>query len=900
MKFLEQVITEQLKQNPDLSDVTFVLPGKRPVVFIKRILAEQKYSGMMPDFFSVSDLISEISGLNEIDGIALWLYAFEVYQSSGIVPQEDFASFLKWFPTLQKDWDDMLKFAGRDIEVLQYMFDEERIKDWAQNLGEEEVPRRKYLNFWKNMNVFLPLLKQKLQADELATSGMIHEAAKNRIDEFAQKTTRRFVFCGFNAFTPVEEALVRALLQWDKAVSYFQADGYYLNDQRQEAGKFLRSHRSWKEFNDHRPFTWTSNNFVQQKDISIYEVPGNVTQTKILPELLENCRQNDPELTDTAVVLLDENLLPATLDALSEVPYVNITMGFPLKNLGFSNAIKHIFHLQKQLEKRSTTYYYSDILAVLDELPNDEEDLNKIAVFRSVLEERNIVYIPKNLLQEHLSELPYFNLFEKAGSAEKLLKTLVDFCFSLKFTELDDIEYENVSHFERAFRIILNQIQQYRFPVTVETLEVLVSQLINSEAIDFQGEPLRGLQVMGLLETRLLNFRNVIMLSVNEGKLPLGNTQNTYLPFDVRNHFGIHTFLENDSIYAYHFYRLLQEAEHVALAFNSLSSGVNTGEKSRFITQIEIESPHNPNHIVIENNSPPVEQELMVIEKTPSVLAALEEWKNRVSATHLTSYLYNPIDFYLNKVLGTYDAGEIEEELSVRNYGNLVHLMLQSIYEKFIGKTLSENDLKLAITKINEAVDTAVSALKHQPEYYERGINFIHKSIAVKVVESVLRYDLRLIEKGANLKIIALEKNFENVDFPLDETGDNCVKLFGFIDRVDELEGTIRIIDYKTAKTKDLRLKIDESNIDTILQQDAKKQAIQLCIYNYVAEKMPEFSSKPIVNGIWSFAEVNKGVVPLQFTKGEPADALVSIRKLILEILNPEIPFKEKVPYTAE
>ena len=173
---------------------------------------------------------------------------------------------------------------------------------------------------------------------------------------------------------------------------------------------------------------------------------------------------------------------------------------------------------------------------------------------------------------------------------------------------------------------------------------------------------------------------------MNEGKLPLGNTQNTYLPFDVRRNFGLNTFLENDSIYAYHFYRLLQNSKNIYLLYNALGSGVNTGEKSRFITQMEMESPHKIEHIVIENTSEPILQEPIIIEKTEKVLEKLNEWKGRISASHLISYLYNPIDFYLNNILKARETEEIEEELSQRNYGNLVHYALDELYEGKKGK----------------------------------------------------------------------------------------------------------------------------------------------------------------------------------------------------------------------
>ncbi|MBV2165528.1 MAG: PD-(D/E)XK nuclease family protein [Kaistella sp.] len=907
MKFLNKIITELLSQNSDLSQFNIVLPGKRPVVFIKKILKEKQYSGFLPNFFTVEDLIRDLSGKQHLQGISLWLFAFEIYRE--IQPSEDFASFLKWFPTLLKDWDDILKFSENDEQVLVYMFDEERIKNWSENLGEsEDNPRRKFLNFWQKMNVFLPILKEKLTEKNWATSGMIHETAKRKIIDFAQKTDQKFVFCGFNAFTPVEEQLVKSLLQWDKAQCFFQADDYYMNDERQEAGKFLRNHKTWKEFNESRPVQWVENDFAQEKRIKVYEVSGNVTQAKVLHEIFKEIKPDD--LSKTAVVLLDENLLPATLDAISAVEYLNITMGFPLKNLAFSNAIKKLFYLQKQLEQKDSSYYYNDVLAVLEELPNDESDREIIAVFKTTIEERNIVYISKKQFGELLSELSYFKLFQKPGSVNELLDLLINYCYVLKFRPLDDILYENIAHFEKSFKIIKNQLSPYNFQINMDTLEVLINQLVNSEAIDFQGEPLAGLQVMGLLETRLLNFENIILLSANEGKLPLGNSQNTYLPFDIRKHFGLHTFLENDGIYAYHFYRLIQDSKNVHLLFNALGSGVNTGEKSRFITQMEIEDSHHEiENIIIENSSDPIRQEPMHIEKTPKVLEKLNEWKKKISASHLTSYIYNPVDFYLTKILNTRETSEIEEELSQRSYGNLVHYSLQDIYEKFIGKELTVSDLEISDGVIIDVINRAIEKLKHQTEFYEKGMNFIHKSIAERVVRSVIDYDRNLLEQGNSLEILSVEGNFEDVQFFLDSEKTDPVYFYGFIDRVDRLNGNLRIIDFKTAKTKNLSLSVpkkpeDEEKLEKLFFRDDYKQAMQLCVYAYSVLNEEKYPDNFLQCGIWSFAEVNKGVQNLHlFGEKEISRALLetpmkSIKNVILDILNPEIEFVEEVKET--
>ncbi|MCS4303971.1 PD-(D/E)XK nuclease family protein [Chryseobacterium sp. BIGb0232] len=892
MKFLNKIIHELLAQNPDLSAFNIILPGKRPIVFIRQILEENNYSGFLPNFFTIEELINTIADRQVIQGIPLWLFSFNVYRSLNLIPRDDFSDFLKWFPTLQKDWDDILKFSDSDEAVLQYMFDEERIKEWAQNLGEDDdVPRRKFLNFWQNMNIFLPELKSRLQEKNWATSGMIHEAAKASILDFAKNTQEHFVFCGFNAFTPVEEKLVRSLLKWNKAQCFFQADQYYFNDERQEAGKFLRNHKTWKEFDDNRAFQWIEDDFSQPKKIKVYEVSGNVTQTKVLPEIFKEI--NNKTYSNTAVVLLDENLLPASLDVMHGVDNLNITMGFPLKNLSFSNAVKRLFYLQKQLEKNKTSYYYRDVFPILEELPKSAKDGLIINDFKTKIEERNIVYISQKLLNELLGELSYFGLLQKAAGTHAYLDILISFCHQVKWLEIDDIQYENVSHFENAFRVIKNQLTPYNIEIKMETLEILINQHINSESIDFQGEPLRGLQIMGLLETRLLNFENVILLSVNEGKLPLGNSQNTYIPFDIRRFFDLHTFLENDSIYAYHFYRLIQDAQNVHLLYNALSSGVNTGEKSRFITQIEMESSHQIEHLIIENASDPIVTKPIEISKTEIVRERLQKWKEKVSASHLTSYLYNPIDFYLSKILNTSESDEIEEELSVKNYGNLVHYSLQEVYEGLKGKILKESDLQKSIKAIDQFINIAIEKLKHQQEFYEKGMNYIHKAIAKKVIENILNYDLDLLRQGNKLEIIDIERRFENVEFYLD--GNDKISFLGFIDRIDKLNGTLRIIDYKTAKIKNLHVKIDADNVEEYFHNSDRKQALQLCIYHYVVQHLPEFWGFPIETGIWSFAEAKKGMVPLVFDKGDIDDAMRSVKSLILEILNPDINFVESI-----
>ena len=247
----------------------------------------------------------------------------------------------------------------------------------------------------------------------------------------------------------------------------------------------------------------------------------------------------------------------------------------------------------------------------------------------------------------------------------------------------------------------------------------------------------------------------------------------------------------------------------------------------------------------------------------------------------------------MDKILNTRETTEIEEELSQRNYGTLVHNALEYLYGKIIGKILKVNDLENLLQQVDESIDKAIERLKHQPEFYEKGMNFVHKQIAKRVVESVLNYDLELVKKENALEIVALERKIENIPFKIDEN--NQVIFYGFIDRIDILNGTLRIIDYKTAKPKNLKIKIEEAKIETLFFEDKYKQAMQLCMYQYCISQIDEFKNRELETGIWSFAEVNNGVQKVEFTEGHFEDSLVSVKNLILEILNPDIPFTEKV-----
>jgi ATP-dependent helicase/nuclease subunit B len=905
--FLEDVIQQLLTEHEhDLSQQIMVLPGKRPMVFIKEILKKKKYQGFLPKFITIEDLMQDIAQKQAISGIPLALFAYKTNQS---LNGESLKSFLKYFPTIMKDWDDMMKFSDDDQKVLDYMLDEERIKNWAQDLGDpEDSLLQRNLDFWLKLRNFLPQLKQALLDKSWASTGMMHQLVRHRAADFAQETNKKYVFCGFNAFTPVEQLLVKALLKYGKAQTFFQADAYYMNNVLQESGQFLRRCKLWPEFDKTRPFGQIYDHFAQPKNIKLYEASNNIAQVKHLGQILRDWlvdlspEDRQQKISETAVVLLDENLLPTMLhEVAQEVESLNITMGFPLKNLVYSGVFQRLFYLQKNFhQSKNKGIYHADVVAILNDLILSPEEQMVVQDFMAIINKKNMVYVPAKTIAQHLGQCAFFPVLQMYHDVEKYLDVLLDFCQTEKRKTKNSIHIENIALFQKAFVCLKNLCEQYPDVIQVENIELLSQQLLQKESIDFEGEPLMGLQIMGLLETRLLNFPNVILLSCNEGKLPLGKTQNTYIPYDVRKQFGMNTFLENDGIYAYHFYRLLQSAENVAIFYNAQSSGLNVGEQSRFITQLQMESPHEIEKIILDTPAQPSIESLMSIPKTPSVLAALELWQQKISPSHLISYLHDPCDFYLKKVLKIYEESELEEDLSSMMFGNLVHHALEQIYETLVGQIVAAEVLQLAIKNIDNELKKAIERLDLQADYFATGLNYVQYQMAKTSITEVLMHDIQLIQAGNELQMVAVEAEISST-FVLDENRKTEVGFYGKIDRIDRVNGKLRIIDYKSNVPSTAKLNLAEK----FAEPDKKaKFILQLGFYALCwFAQHPQYQTEALQVGLWSFKKAKHGIQFAQVSKDESDvqfDDLENVssllRQIIQEILNPEINFQEPEP----
>lgn len=905
MQFIERLTEELIKDYPrGMSRVAVVLPGKRPLFFLKKKMRERRYQGILPRFLTIDELVQEMCPWSRVEGIPLWLEAYSIYKKE-IDPNESLKKFIGWFPTLLKDWDDMKKFAYRDSHeredlsmefrerpILEWLLGEERIRNWGMELG-EEVPEMlgRNLDFWQRMTVYLPALHRALEAKAWATQGMQYEYGLRHLEAWADSVEEHFIFCGFNALTLLERHTLRALLKRKKADAYYHSDTYYLNDRNQEAGKFLRESREsglWNQVEE-AEFPWVFDTLSDEKKIHLYEVSGDVSQVQKLPDILESLpleylQNGEKDYSSTAVVLMDEGLLPACLEVLDDVSSLNITMGVPMKSLAYSQAIRGLMHLQAQMHATGGApwaYPPVQLISVLNHLSLENDEKLSVHRLQEIYFKEQILLFPQQRVKEILTH-SLWRLICPYESAAKFLEVLVLYGQSRLGSQTPDLEYENIAQVTHSLISLMNCLERYP-EVDFSSLEVMYRHLVDQHTIDLEGDPLQGLQMMGLLETRLLNFDHLILLSCNEGKLPVGQSQTTMIPYECRKQYHLNTFLDNDGIYAYHFYRLIQKAETVHMLYNSLNGGLSTGEKSRFITQLQVESGLQIVHHILHQNSRPVKLGILEIPKTPVVIEALNEWKNRISASSLITYLKNPLDFYNKIILKIEDPAEVVAEMGNQVQGTVVHKVLELLYKKHLNIPLQSHHLDKIKKIAPSTVENVLREMVSHPEVLETGMNVMLKEAITAFVTHILECDKNRVEAGDRLEILALEQPF---DFKWKDFA-----FRGVIDRIERLNGKIQVIDYK----KNIPSKSDLKPKEELKYEN--RYLLQLWIYQtFIQHKYNELPAC----GIWGYQQGMFGPTLASLDEEQIQKIGMQVENLITEILNPDIAFCQEQILTIE
>jgi hypothetical protein len=920
--FLDKLSTTILAQpEKELANYTIVLPNKRAKVFLLESLKKQLLgTTFAPSIISIEDFIQEMANLRAIDSIELLFEFYEVYLSvTDKAKQQNFEQFATWATIAIQDFNEIDRYLLEPNKVFSYLEAIEALKRWQVEVSKTTTLIDNHLEFWAKLPLYYQSFYDHLISKGIGYQGLIYREAVKNLEKFAARTTNTIYFAGFNALNQAEEKIIKYLAKEKKAKIFWDIDELFLNDSYHDAGLFIRKYKKdWKPF-IHQDFEWIVNHFTEEKNIEIIGTPKSIGQAKIVGTIIEKIQSKSPNLENTAVVLGDENLLLPVLFGLpASVEALNITMGYPSKNNPAQLLISKLFKLHtnaKQRNEKSYTFYYKEVLAILNH-PLIEPYCNVEEVV-NVINSNNFTFFSREKLFDLYTEkypktksILFEFLFARWDDISGILANLNAILLHLKSQLSNDNSEEKVAKtflysIYKTIVKLTNYHEKYNQIDSISALHAIYKQIIELAEVSFEGEPLSGLQVMGVLESRVLDFENVIITSVNEGKFPAAKSQNSFIPYDVKKELGLPTYKEKDAIYCYHFYHLLLRAKNIWLLYNTDNEGIDAGEKSRFITQLEIEKQqkHNLTAIIYNAVLPEKAYEPVTIPKTDQVHERLQEIAvdRGFSPSSLTNYIRNPFQFYMQRILRINEAEDVEENIAANTLGTIIHNTLEELYTPYLNQFLALHHIESMESKIDAVI------LKYfKQEYKEgeitKGKNLLAFEVAKRNVYNFLQVEKKaIVENNDAIKVLLLEESLsceiqlESFDFP--------IKIAGKVDRIEERNGIIRIIDYKTGRVDAGSLKLND--IFALTPEIENEKIIQLLCYAMMFENHELRKNLDITAGIISFKNMKKGFLPVVIGTGKEAvhvisnemieDFKVIIKLLILEIFNPEIPFKEKI-----
>lgn len=913
--FIYDVLKQLKHNNVSISKLTFIVPSKRAGLFLKHELSKvEQQTIFAPAILSIEEFVSSISQLQSISNTELLFEFYSVYKTlTKPAHQDAFVTFSKWAQIVLQDFNEVDRYLIEPEAIFTQLSAIKAMERWSVDTTEPTPLVNNYITFWNRLIDYYKALKVHLVEQGFAYQGLQYREAVEQLEHYIQAhPNNHYVFLGFNALNTAEETIIQELLQQGLADIFWDAEHYFINNKKHDAGLFIRRYlNDWNYFETH-DFNWINTNYSAPKNCSIYGVPKQVSQAKQIGLLLKQLQLTNPNLEGVAVVLADENLLIPVLNSIPKgITALNITMGFPLKSIALAPLFTQLFELHKLSNER---LYYKTVINIIahESIAPLLSKNNSEAVFKAVqlIRDNNLVYLDvkrlKTLFKD--SEALINLLFAPWASVRDALTNCFEILLQLKHY-LNEASTNNQLALEYTYRfynlfVELQRLQTTHEHITdVTTLYQFYKELLSNETLDFNGEPLQGLQIMGMLESRVLDFETVIIASVNEGILPAGKSNNSYIPFDVKCQYSLPTFKEKDAIYTYHFYRLLQRASNIHILYNTEIDSLTGGEKSRFINQLLIDNVHDITHTIVSPKVPKLQTPLLEVETTEAILSRLQAIaKKGFSPSSLTTYIRNPIDFYTEKVLGIKRVEEVEETVAFNTLGTVVHNTLEAFYKPFTGTLLTVDKLKQLKPKVDNTVKHYFKEAYKEGDV-STGKNRIVFEIAKQYVINFINLEIRDIEAGNAIKIIAIEtKNQVAIDIP---ELDFKVCLTGIVDRVDEYNGVLRIIDYKTGKVEQNKVEVVDWEL-IHADYDKYSKSFQILTYAYMMylENKVNF---PFEAGIISFKNLQAGVLKfatkpssgsrqrnILITEDTLHNFETQLKQLILEICDINKPFTEK------
>lgn len=938
--FLKLVAADLYKHTEgNLAHTAVVFPNKRAGLFFNEYLAQESESPIWsPAYVSISELFRSLSPWEVGDPVKLVCELYKIFRRE-TQSTETLDDFYFWGEMLISDFDDADKnkvdtdklFSNlQDLRNIMddYTFiddeQEEAIRQFFQNFSIERrtALKERFISLWDVLGNIYKGFRESLASQNIAYEGMMYRHVIEHLD-VDKLPYEKYVFVGFNVLNKVEHTLFTQLKDAGKTVFYWDYDEFYMKENRQavthEAGEFIR--RNLRDFPS--PLSGELfKNLSKPKEVHYIASSTENAQARYLPQWIRN-NLTTPE-KETAVVLCNEALLQPVLHSLpAEVKHVNITMGFPLSQTPVYSFLIALLELHTHgFNFKSGRYTFQSVVTLLKH-PYTRQLTGQAELLEKELTRNNRFYpLPGELGKDEFLTRLFTPLSGNLNLCIRLSETLqqVAGIYQANTSGTEDTDAFNQLYRESLFKAYttINRfrtlIEEDELTVQSETFRRLLVKVLSATNIPFHGEPAIGMQVMGVLETRNLDFRHLVLLSVNEGQLPKSGGDSSFIPYNLRKAFGMTTIEHKIAVYAYYFYRLLQRAERITLMYNTSSDGLNRGEWSRFMLQFLIEWPHPITRQFLEAGQSPQGTSPITVEKTPDVMRRMQSLfdvranpKAKFSPSALNYYLDCPLKFYYRYVAGLSAPDEVSAEIDSATFGSIFHYAAEHIYKDLTthGKVINKEALETLLrneVKLQDYVDTAFKKLffnvpqNEKPEY--NGVQLINSAVIARYLKQLLQNDLRY----APFTFIASEME---VDEPIDiQTPKGVIKsrIGGIIDRMDSKDGTLRIVDYKTGGDADT-----PPHVESLFIPDKKRSNYVFQTFLYAAimcRKQPTMKIAPALLYIHRAATETYSPVIQMGEPRKPKEAVEDFSKyekeyrerlqgLLEEIFNPEKSFTQ-------
>lgn len=907
------------EQQGDLGDVTLVFNNQRPALFVKQYMQELfGNSFFLPKTIVFDDLVAELGCVEILPNEFLLFELYDIHHEINKLDTRSLEQFIPMADMMLSDFSEIDRYLVDAKDLYGNLHDIKEIGEWDVS-GKELTPFQKnYLRFYKSIYSYYIALNQLLDSRGQAYYGMAYRKVAENIESILdERAEEQLYFLGFNALSKCEKTIINAYVKRGRAKYLPDGDNYYVSDSSHEAGKFIRDHldiSAIKSFDEH---------FNEKKTINIVKAPDNVTQAKYAGTLLSNLvrnQQNDITLDETALVLADESLITTVLNSLpEEIATANVTMGIPFSTTDMHSLALSIMALYAEMRADTQMFYHKTVTgllgnpyvcallgssggpsAVVKELTEKKFIYANIDNLRSLFEKLDCDFSPISFLFEGDPKAPF-------GVLDIVRETTVQ----LQANAVIASDSKEMAALECLVQVLdyLDTLKNHVEAVTaegsalitdVQTLRKIYLRIAQRRHISLKGSPKSGLQILGVLETRNLDFRRVILLSANEGVIPSARSVNTLIPNSLKKDFKMPTYYEKDAVYAYNFYHLMQRAEDIYLI--SESGGKNS--ESRFVQQVRAELAKRYNNIkltetTVSNNNTAYDNHLSdVIVKTDEIMARLAE--KSFSPSSLNTYRDCPFRFFYENLLKVSDEDEISDVLEKNELGTAIHECLKEIYLPYIGQKVDREGLRMAIPRVPGMVDDQFNNMLVNGKVHE-GKNDLLRTIAITQITNFLEKEIAVLENHS-IVIEHLEEVMKEPVTMVINGRQQVVRFWTTADRIDRLDGQLRVIDYKSGKVE--KSNIEASSIESDLWRDAEDKWFQVMFYSWYYSKTHNIT-EPIVSGLCPLQKLGGEFMPAKvnncetLTKNTLEQFEEMLKAIFSEMFNHEIPFRMKDDKTS-